>query len=136
MKRLFPAVSLFLLVLAVHSFAGSATWNLDPTSGDWNTAENWTPATVPNGPSDVATFAASSVNQVSFSASSTEVAEVVFDATATSSFNLTIGEGKFLTISGTGVVNNSGVTQNVSVGTDTLRRSFSFRTPPRRELPM
>ena len=136
MKRLFPAVSLFLLVLAAHSFAGSATWNLDPTSGDWNTAENWTPATVPNGPSDVATFVASSVNQVSFSASSTEVAEVVFDATATSSFNLTIGKGKFLTISGAGVVNNSGVTQNVSVGTDTLRRSFSFRTPPRRELPM
>lgn len=136
MKRLFPAVSLFLLVLAAHSFAGSATWNLDPTSGDWNTAENWTPATVPNGPSDVATFAASSVNQVSFSASSTEVAEVVFDATATSSFNLTIGEGKFLTISGAGVVITQESLKMSPSAPITLRRSFSFRTPPRRELPM
>ena len=23
--------------------AGSATWNLNPASGDWNTAANWTP---------------------------------------------------------------------------------------------
>ena len=29
--------------------AGSATWDLNPGSGDWNTATNWTPATVPNG---------------------------------------------------------------------------------------
>ena len=25
-------------------------------SGDWNTAANWMPNTVPNGPSDIATF--------------------------------------------------------------------------------
>src|SRR6266446_2574459 len=40
----------FLLSVATGAFGGSATWNLNPTSGDWNTATNWTPETVPNGP--------------------------------------------------------------------------------------
>jgi len=34
--------------------------NLNPGSGDWNTAANWTPMTVPNGSADTATFALSS----------------------------------------------------------------------------
>ena len=38
------------------SQAGSATWNLNPASDLWSTASNWTPATVPNGPADTATF--------------------------------------------------------------------------------
>ena len=44
-----------LICLALRSVdAGSATWNLNPTSSDWNAALNWTPNTVPNGPADVA----------------------------------------------------------------------------------
>jgi hypothetical protein len=39
---------MFLLPALAH--AGSAQWNLNPISGDWNTAENWTPMAVPNGP--------------------------------------------------------------------------------------
>jgi len=46
-------------------YADSATWNLNPTSNDWNTAANWTPATVPDGPLDVATFAVSNTTGVS-----------------------------------------------------------------------
>ena len=34
-------------------YASSATWNLNPTSGEWNTAANWTRAPVPDGPRDV-----------------------------------------------------------------------------------
>jgi hypothetical protein len=34
-------------VIGTHQSAGSATWNLNPTGGDWNTAANWTPATCP-----------------------------------------------------------------------------------------
>jgi hypothetical protein len=34
----------FLLPAASAALAGSATWNLNPTRGDWNTAANWTPA--------------------------------------------------------------------------------------------
>src|SRR5262245_16269811 len=99
--------------------AGSATWNLNPTTGDWNTAVNWTPATVPNGPTDVATFAGSSVTGLRFSAVMTEVAEIVFSPGA-SSFNITadpepVSTGVTLTISGPGISNNSGVTQNLTV---------------------
>src|SRR5580765_477217 len=39
------------------AFAGSATWDLNPGSGDWNTATNWTPTTMPNSSADTATFA-------------------------------------------------------------------------------
>ena len=45
-------------------YAGSATWNLNPPSGEWNTAANWTPATVPDGPSDVATLGLSNQTSV------------------------------------------------------------------------
>jgi len=35
---------LHLLIPNVLAQAGGATWNLNPTTGDWNTAANWTPA--------------------------------------------------------------------------------------------
>ena len=42
---------LCLLLLGVQSSrADSATWNLNATSGDWKTPANWTPNTVPMGP--------------------------------------------------------------------------------------
>src|ERR1043166_8030164 len=46
-------------------YADSATWNLNPISGDWNTADNWTPRTVPNGQTDIATFDVSNATNVS-----------------------------------------------------------------------
>ena len=39
-----------LFVLPTIIYAISAQWNLNPVSGDWNTAENWTPTTIPNAP--------------------------------------------------------------------------------------
>ena len=103
-------------------YADSATWNLNPTSSDWNTATNWTPATVPNGPSDVATFDVSSITGLTVSAEMTEVAAIVFNPGA-SSFNITSDPTSnsttaTLTISGTGIVNNSGVTQNLAAVTE------------------
>ena len=76
-----------LVVLGIHAArAGSATWKASPTNGDWNTAANWTPTTIPNGVSDVATFGAS--NQTSVTASlSTEVSTIVFNPGA-SAFNI------------------------------------------------
>src|SRR5712691_5339057 len=53
---------------AQFASAGSATWNLNPTNGNWNTGANWTPNTVPNGPSDIATFGASNTTAISISA--------------------------------------------------------------------
>src|SRR5690242_19000656 len=49
----------WLIIFAEGSSAGSATWLNLPESGTWNSATNWSPATVPNGANDIATFAAS-----------------------------------------------------------------------------
>jgi autotransporter-associated beta strand protein len=113
---LFVTVTMLLLLLstASSSFAGSATWKTNPSSGDWNTGANWTPPTIPNGPSDTATFAASNTTGVSLSAN-TEVNGIVFNAGA-SAFAITVSPtptaDTTLTISGVGISNNSGIAQN------------------------
>src|SRR5205809_6627984 len=117
---LFVAISLICLLAGHIAQAGSATWNLDRLDNDWNNPANWTPQTVPHGPTDVATFAESSKTDLKFSAAATEVAEMVFEPGA-SSFNIT-ASGEIartdvtLTISGAGITNNFGVTQNLTAG--------------------
>ena len=102
--------SLIFLVSAV-AYADSAQWNLNPTSGDWNTAANWTPMTVPNGPGDIATFDFSDSTNVSTSAN-TEVNSVIFTPAGTSPYTITTGHDATFTISGAGIINNSGIAQN------------------------
>src|SRR5689334_6318684 len=96
----------------LSAYAGSATWNLDPTSSDWSTDANWTPTTVPNGPGDVATFSQSNAPTVTLS-KSVKVNSIVFEAGG-SSFTINTGS-KILTISGDGVINNSLLPQNFTV---------------------
>src|SRR5262245_23688978 len=67
-----PLIKRVLLVFLIptssfllEAHAGSATWNSNPATGDWNTAGNWTPATVPNGPEDLASFGPSNLTNVS-----------------------------------------------------------------------
>ena len=62
-------------------YADSASWSASPISNDWNTAANWMPNTVPNGPDDVATFGLSHHTGV-FVSTDTEVNEVIFNAGA------------------------------------------------------
>jgi autotransporter-associated beta strand protein len=115
MTKAIPAlliVGAILIATIRLSQAGSATWDLNPTSGDWNTAVNWTPDTVPNGALDTATFAVSNQTSIIFeSFTDTEVNGIVFQ-TGASSFTITAVQDDSLTFSGTGVKNNSGVTQN------------------------
>ena len=100
-----------LICLALRSVdAGSATWNLNAVSGDWNDPANWTPNTVPNSPTDVATFASSNTTTVSLSAA-TEVGGVVFNPGA-SAFTIIAKGAVSLSFEGAGVTNNSGLTQN------------------------
>ncbi|MGH8093037.1 MAG: beta strand repeat-containing protein [Chthoniobacterales bacterium] len=114
------AMSLLVASMALATgsvFAGSATWSMSPTSGDWNTAANWVPATVPNGPSDIATFSASNRATVSLSAG-VEIDSIVF-GTGASAFTIAAqNSSTTLTLSGTGVVNDSGITQAFVVGSD------------------
>ena len=119
------APALVLLFGIRASQADSATWNLNPTNGDWNTAANWTPMTVPNGPSDVATFATSNGTGISLEADD-EVSSIVFSAGA-SSYTITDLK-RTLTISGAGVINNSGATQNFVA--HPLRQSGTPTPPP------
>src|SRR5437764_9423301 len=113
---LFVTVAMLLLLpLTVSStFANSPTWKTNPATGDWNHAANWTPRTIPNGPSDTATFATSNTTNVFLSAN-TEVNGIVFNAGA-SAFTIIsapLSQGTVqLTIGGVGITNNSGITQN------------------------
>ena len=70
MSRLIVAAIRCTLILLLRTvgYAISARWNLDLISGDWNTAANWTPMGVANGPADVATFGLSHTTDVSISA--------------------------------------------------------------------
>src|SRR5205085_6810139 len=103
------------------AYGGSATWNLNPTTGDWNTAANWTPATVPNGPNDVATFGVSTITSITIP-ESFEVDSMVFNPGASS---FTIGNDKHVsfTVSGAGIINNSGLTENLLVAQSSV---FAF----------
>jgi autotransporter-associated beta strand protein len=102
---------LLLLIPNAPAQADSATWNLNPTSGDWNTAANWTPATVPNGASETATFDVSNRTALSVTAN-TEVDSILFSPGA-SAFAITTTQK--LIFSGTGITNNSGIEQNFAV---------------------
>jgi hypothetical protein len=121
MKKLFPVFCVFSCLLAAYSFAGSATWSAAPSSSDWNTATNWSPATVPNGPSDIATFGVSNIVGLSTSAN-TEVNGIVFSSGA-SSFAISAGSAFPFSISGAGITNNSGLVQNFVGGTFTFTHS-------------
>src|SRR5262245_34174020 len=108
------ALILFAVAAVSSAHAGSATWNLNPGTSDWHTATNWTPATVPDGPSDVATFGTSNQTAISVMAATT-VDGIVFDSGA-SNYTITVGASAgstfALILSGAGVTNNSGVVQN------------------------
>jgi autotransporter-associated beta strand protein len=111
-------IPLFLLSEVTGAFAGSATWNLNPTNGDWDTASNWTPATVPNGPNDTATFGVPNITGVSLDLceQNIEVNGMVFDAGA-SAFTVEnfCSFTQHLIISGVGVTNTSGITQSFAI---------------------
>jgi autotransporter-associated beta strand protein len=97
------------------------TWDEVPLSDNWNDANNWTPMTVPNGPADTATFAHSFTTGVSLSAV-TQVRDINFVSSMfPSAYTITVGSTFSLTISainGTGITNDSGVTQNFVANAD------------------
>ena len=111
---LLPVIVLLLSLQPTQ--AGSANSNFNPASSDWNTAANWTPATVPNGPADTAQFAVSNTTGISIS-SPTEVSGIQFNPGA-SAFTITAPPMLTLTISGVGITNNSGTTQNIVTTVD------------------
>lgn len=119
------------LVVSLAAFprispAGSATWKLNPSSGTWSNASNWTPATVPNSASDIASFGQTTVSSISVSLTD-EVNRLNFLSGA-SQYTINILAGTFeFTVSGVGISNASGITQNfVIAGGSATYGTISF----------
>ena len=103
---MFASNSLYAAAIAVvagccawKSNAQDATWLLKPASGDWNTASNWNPPTVPSG---TATFGASNTTSIVIGASS--ISSILFNAGAPA---YTFTDRNVFTINGPGIINNS-----------------------------
>jgi hypothetical protein len=101
-----------MLLTAQISLAGSATWLFQPQDSAWENPNNWSPGGPPNGPSDVATFAASNRSNLDIS-TPVEVAGIVF--TLNQDFGIFVLNSE-LTFSGIGVTNNSGTYQSFFAG--------------------
>jgi len=85
-----------------------STWSIQPATGEWNTATNWEPATVPT---DKATFTTSSQTAISFSPTSDATVNNIEFAAGASAYTFTFGapspDTPTLTITGQGVANSS-----------------------------
>jgi len=104
---------------ACPTWAQDATWQLNPATNDFNTATNWTPATVPAG---TATFGASSVTGLTFSAATT-VGGLTFNAGAPG-YVFVVPSFNSLTLNGSGIINNS---SNVPVLTPSSLGPINFQ---------
>ena len=89
------------LLAATSAHSQDATWLPAPAAGDFNTAANWTPATVPTG---TASFGASNITNLSFAAN-TAVGGWTFNAGASV---YTFSNGQILNFMGAGIVINGG----------------------------
>ena len=103
-------ISSFLSLTSQLTHAGSATWNLSPSSDNWNTAGNWTPATVPRASSDIATFGISNQTSVTIN-QRVSIDSIVFNAGA-SAYTITDNASGYTSFNGAGILNNSGVEQH------------------------
>jgi fibronectin-binding autotransporter adhesin len=110
----FLAICALFCSSASVALAGNATWQQNPATGNWNTPANWNPATVPNGSSDVASFATSTQIQVSVTSSIT-LNSIVFQPDASPFTISSASEFAGVLINGAGVTNNSGFAQNFNL---------------------
>ena len=104
-----------LAVLAASAFwpasATAQTWLPSPGSGDWNTAANWNPATVPDNPAAAVVFGTSSRSSVSLS-DQVAISSLTFNGTTAYTLDL---NGQLMVVNGAGMTNNSGLTQHITV---------------------
>jgi outer membrane autotransporter protein len=99
------------VLLADPALSQNATWLATPGSNDFNTSSNWTPATVPSG---TAFFDATNRTSVTIGAPTT-IGDISFGALAPA-YTITIDAAASLTLTGTGIANNSGQSQRLVNG--------------------
>jgi autotransporter-associated beta strand protein len=110
LRTLWSLITVFAVILGPARInADSATWKLNPTNNDWNTPTNWTPETVPDQPTDVATFDVSNITNISV-AIKFGLDSIVFNPGA-SAYTFVISQAGYIGFGGAGVINNSGVIQ-------------------------
>ncbi len=106
---LLPTLLLLLTIDSGH--AGSATWAANPGDNYWHEAANWSPQTVPDSPSDTATFATSSTTFI-YLDDSVALDGITFSPGA-SAFTIPVQFADIsLSFYGAGITNNSGIVQN------------------------
>jgi autotransporter-associated beta strand protein len=115
---LLATATLLLLSMQCGTFADDASW-ISLGSTDWNTNGNWLTDPAGGGypgttAGNTATFRDLSTVTSLFVSSSpaNSIAAINFNAIETHSFTITVNAGVTLTLSGTGITNNSGITQN------------------------
>ena len=104
------AAAVVTWLAAMPVYAQDATWLLNPGAGDFNSAANWTPATVPTG---TASFDKSNNNELRFSAPTT-LGGFTFNAGALAYTFINPGFG--LTFDGAGIVVNGGSATIINTG--------------------
>jgi len=109
MKKKLILFLILNLSFIIDSYAGSATWKAAPASDSWNVAANWTPETVPDDETDIATFDTSDLPSVSIERDNITVDSIVFNS---SQFIINVRSPRFLFITGAGIINNSDAMQN------------------------
>lgn len=99
------------LLLSHGAMAAIPVWNNAGT--DWGTLTNWTPNDVPDSVDDIATFNSAVTNQPTINGTFT-FGGIDFQAGA-GSYNITVDGGQ-TNIDNFGIINNSGVTQQITLG--------------------
>ena len=103
------------LLDALSAYAQDATWLLNPASGNWNTGANWSPGLTPTG---IATFDASNVSSLTFSAPTTSIGTIQFNVGAPAySFSVL---SQTLNVTGTGIYNNSSNAPGITINSGGL----------------
>ncbi len=82
------------------------TWKIQPATGEWNTADNWTPSGVPT---EMAAFTTTSQTAITFSATGKATVDSIEFANDAPTYTFTLGPSSTpaLTITGLGIINRS-----------------------------
>lgn len=110
---LYSLGSFLLLAAAPLAQAGSATWRSHPESNDWSDSKNWKPNRVPT---DIASFGVSDTTNVSLAGATISTIQFLPGADAFTIRAAAVIAGGKISLTGEGVINESGITQNFLVG--------------------
>ncbi len=118
MLRLAVAVALLAAICAIPAHAQSGTWTgLAAPNANWNQSGNWSPASVPTATANFGTLPVVPPVPSVIVDATTFIETIRFDGTTAYTIAVTLGCGcgGDLFVTGTGVVNNSGVLQTFDV---------------------